>query len=241
MKDYTNIGGRRGGSKSSAAAETSVWKQYRLLIIAAVVIVVFVAGTMFALNRADSSEASTTEAAAANLGAPHGPNKMVNKVIPAGYSHDRSGAATAATNFVQALSNTYQGRIKADDLRAAVLAANPSEALNKALGTAAGRPQTKDVFSQVPAAAAVQSYTENEAKIAIWAAGVTQSRPTPGEVTVQVPWSTTTITVTWQDDDWKVSDYKFEAGPEPGQVSSVNGGSPLAGELVAGYYSFYVN
>lgn len=180
-----------------------------------------------------------TASAPPSFGAVHGP-AVFSHGIPSGYTHDRGGAATAATDFVQVLSRVKPGQV--DALQSALIGPSPSPALTAQL-EAARKPQTgterSDVLNAIPATVSVHSLTSQVAQVSVWT--MTSDNfvlNAAGETSLQLLWSTTDLKLVWAQGDWKVVDYRYRTGPDPSDASAPTSGGP---GVEPGYFSFFVN
>jgi hypothetical protein len=173
--------------------------------------------------------------------AAHGPTRVVDNV-PAGYTHDAEGAATAAVNAVQALAEAGQGRIAMTDVERVLVAADPGPQLRESIAISRDRGNDADVLTVLPAAVAVTALTDTSAEVSVWTMGVSRASIEPGDpVSVTTLWTSNTVSLVWQDEDWKVQEKTGRVGPTPEEVVAPDAASPLSKPLVGGYYSFYVN
>ncbi|MFZ2175804.1 MAG: hypothetical protein WAW17_17560, partial [Rhodococcus sp. (in: high G+C Gram-positive bacteria)] len=171
----------------------------------------------------------------------HGPNTIIDGV-PRGYTRDQAGAQTAAVNFIQALGQTHQGRIDGAKLRELAVGSSPSPALTTVLDSASGREESKGTVNGVPLIVTVTDFTQDNATVSEWGMGVGQSPlDDTGKVGVLAVYSTTTVTLVWEGDDWKAVDWKFTNGPDLEEAQFPAADSPLAKQGAGGFYSFYVN
>ncbi len=206
--------------------------RWLLSAVAAVVIFVVVALSLHACGHSGTR----TEVRAA-----HGPTR-ITAGVPSGYSHDRAGAATAAVNIVQALTQAGQGRISAGAARSALVASTPGPGLARSLDIAAGRGQDSNVLNVLPAAVSVESLSGGSAQVDVWTVAVSRGSITPGDpVSVMTLWSSTSVSLTWEHGDWKAKDLTTHTGPTPDEVVAPGSGSPLTHSLLGGYYTFYVD
>ena len=239
-RDYSQVG-VPGGTATAGGGRSR-----RPLWIAAVVgVVLLVIVAVLAVSCSGSDDTATTSSqstTSSGIGSPHGPNKITDG-IPSGYTRDKAGAATAAVNFMQAVSQAGQGRIDAGKLTDQSVASNPSPALSQVLSQASGRAADSAVYSSMPVVTTVTSFDPNTAVVSIWELDSSQSRigGQNGKVGVQTLWSTTTVTLSWSGSDWKASDWSFKAGPNPADATFPAADSPLAQKATGGYYSFYIN
>ncbi|MCX4097698.1 hypothetical protein [Nocardia sp. alder85J] len=173
--------------------------------------------------------------------AAHGPTRVLGNV-PVGYSRDRSGAATAAVNVVQALAQAGSGRIAMDKVVAALVATDPGPALRASIALGSNRAPDSDVLTVLPAAVSVTAFTDTTAEVSVWTMGVSRASISPGDpVSVTTVWSTDTVELVWQDGDWRAREKTGRVGPTPDDAVAPTAGSPLAQPLVGGYYTIYVD
>lgn len=171
----------------------------------------------------------------------HGPTTVTGGV-PTGYTRDRAGAATAAVNIVQALTQAGQGRTSVAAVRSALAASHPGPGLTKSMDIASGREHDSNVLNVLPAAVTVESLHPEGAHVAVWTLAVSRDSITPGDpVSVVTLWSSTTVSLVWEHGDWKAEDLTTRSGPTPDEVVAPNSGSPLTRPLQGGYYTFYVD
>ena len=158
---------------------------------------------------ADDNKGSGADA----IRAAHGPTTTIDGV-PAGYTRDQAGAQTAAVNFIQADGQTYQGRIDVAKLREVAVASDPSPSLQSVLDISSGRTDLGKTVNNVPLIVTVTDFTQDSATVSVWGMGVGQSPVSEGsdKVGILTVYSTTTVTVKWENGDWKAQDWKFEIG-----------------------------
>ncbi|WP_216895603.1 hypothetical protein [Nocardia alni] len=162
--------------------------------------------------------------------------------MPVGYTHDPAGAATAAVNVLQALTQAGQGRARMDAVVAGLVARDPSPGLRASIGVGRDRAESRDVVNIVPAAVSVASYSPLSARVSVWTMAISRGAISDGApVSVITAWATHTVDVVWEDSDWKAKDTTGQVGPTPDQVVTPDADSPLAQPIQSGYYSFYVN
>ncbi|MFI6368298.1 hypothetical protein ACIBG0_36845 [Nocardia sp. NPDC050630] len=208
--------------------------------IAAVTAIVLVV-TALVTGRTDHDNANGGQPDRFSVRAAHGPTRVIDNV-PVGYSHDQEGAATAAVNVVQALAQAGQGRIQMSTVVSALVATNPGPELRKSVDISDGRSNNDDVLTVLPAAVTVTSLTDTVAEVSVWTMGVSRASIGPGDpVSVTTLWSTSAVSLVWQDGDWKAQEKSGRVGPTPDEVVAPNSGSPLTKPLLGGYYTFYVN
>lgn len=206
---------------------------YLLGAIAAVLIIVLIIGMI-------SGGGTDTDGAKAQT--VHGPTSFADG-IPSGYTHDKGGAATAAVNIVQALGKADVGKADVTKIRERMIAAQPSETLVKVLDDTkrrgASASTNADLFNSVPATVTVRSLTDTTAEVSVWTIGAGWSAiNATGQKAATAIWSTTDVQLVWEDNDWKVRDWKFRTGPEPEDLTAPTNNAP---NIETGYYSFFIN
>ncbi|MFB8279543.1 hypothetical protein [Nocardia colli] len=171
----------------------------------------------------------------------HGPTG-VHDGVPTGYTRDREGAATAAVNTVQALTQAGQGRISMDSVLDALLARDPGPHLRASMQIGRDRPAGPEVVNLVPAAVSVTAFTSFSARVMVWTVAVSRAAITEGApVSIVTAWATNTVELVWERGDWKAKDATGTLGPTPEQVVAPGADSLLTQPLQAGYYTVYVN
>lgn len=171
----------------------------------------------------------------------HGPDALIDGV-PRGYTHDSSGARTAAVNFIQAIGEARMGRLDSAALSQHAVSSDPSQSLESVIDLGNDRDEREgEAINTVPLIATVTDFDQNEATVAVWAEAISQSPAGDDEgapMTVSSSYSTTEVTLAWEDGDWKASDWSFEIGPDPKDARFVDDGplSELGGQ---GFYTFY--
>ncbi|MDV6277549.1 hypothetical protein R3Q06_29080 [Rhodococcus erythropolis] len=174
--------------------------------------------------------------------AAHGPTTTIDGV-PAGYTRDQAGAQTAAVNFIQANGQTYQGRIDAAKLREVAVSASATDALNAVIDASSGRTDLGKTVNNVPLIVTVTDFSQDSATVSVWGMGVGQSPVSEGsdKVGILTVYSTSTVTMKWENGDWKAQDWKFVSGPSAEDAQFPATDSPLSKPGANGFYTFYVN
>ncbi|MFC8178732.1 hypothetical protein ACFULT_07655 [Rhodococcus sp. NPDC057297] len=209
-----------------------------LAVIAGVVVVALSLILVIAVTGRSGNGSDTGSDA---IRAVHGPT-TVNNGVPSGYTRDEQGASTAAVNTIQAIAQAGQGRIDMSGVRESMIVAAPGPTLATALELESNRDEDDDVLSLLPGAVTVTSFTQDAAEVTIWTIGVGQSDINDtGKVAVSTTYSTTDLSLVWQDGDWKAQDWSFRQGPRPEDASYPAADSALGGQLTAGYYTFYID
>ncbi|WP_216917662.1 hypothetical protein [Nocardia noduli] len=202
-------------------------------IAAAVLLVAVVMGAL--------SGPESESGAGASVRAAHGPTRVVDNV-PAGYTRDQAGAATAAVNIVQALAQAGHGRVQMDAVVATMIAQHPGPDLARAIEIGRDRAAEDAILNVLPAAVTVTAFTDTTAEVTVWTMGVSRASIAPGDpVSVMTLWTTNTVSLVWQDEDWKAVEKSGRIGPSPDEVVAPNSASALTKPLLEGYYTFYLN
>ncbi|MQY28911.1 hypothetical protein [Nocardia aurantia] len=172
----------------------------------------------------------------------HGPVRTLGGV-PIGYSQDQQGAATAAVNVLQALTQAGQGRLPIESVTTALVARDPGPDLRTTLRVGANRPAEHiGVVNLIPAAVTVTGFSALSARVSVWMlaisrAGITDRDP----VSVLTAWSTHFVDLTWENGDWKVKNTTSTVGPLPEKVTAPGADSLLAHQVQPGQYTFYLD
>ncbi|MGX1763375.1 hypothetical protein ACWIG5_41875, partial [Streptomyces lydicus] len=171
----------------------------------------------------------------------HGPIG-VRDGVPVGYTRDSEGAATAAVNTVQALTQAAQGRITMDAVQAALVARDPGPHLRNSMRIGRDRGVGTAVVNLVPAAVSVTAFAPSSARVTVWTVAVSRTTIAEGApVSVVTAWATHTVDLLWEGGDWKAKDAIGQVGPAPEEVAAPSTDSPLSKPLQSGYYTVYVN
>ncbi|WP_032375758.1 hypothetical protein [Rhodococcoides fascians] len=233
----TSATGSASGSPGSGLFGLPKW--VLAMIAAAVAFVVVIAVVVLTSG---GSESSTDDGADA-IRAAHGPTTTIDGV-PAGYTRDQAGAQTAAVNFTQANGQAYAGRIDAQRLKDVAVAAEPTPALTEVLDVSSERQETgRGTVNGVPMIVTVENFSQDSATVAVWGMGVSQSRVSQDsdKVGILAIYSTTTVTMVWENDDWKAKDWSYKSGPTLEEAQFPADESSLAKQAADGFYAFYVN
>jgi hypothetical protein len=156
--------------------------------------------------------------------------------VPVGYAHSEAGAVQAAVNYQVARSSAaYFTDL---DVRHRVISAmataeargalmrNDDAAVEQVLGSfgiAEGSGNAL-VARAAPLGTKVDSCSGQVATVAVWMAGLIGTVDENAPLPVSASWSTYTLTLQWQDGDWKLASVSSAPGPTPletgGQVPS---------------------
>lgn len=222
------------------AATPSRRQRHRGVLLATLVGVLGVVAGLFVgltsgrvlLPAAGPALASRSPVVAGGLGAPHGPRTVAGGV-PAGYTDDAAGAATAASNAVQVRVAAAHGHADPAAV-SALLAAEAGEATRRAFIV---EPQGggADETNKLPVAARVTAEGPSDATVQVWVVAVASAPTGAGTALTAQAWSTETYQLLWQRGDWRVRAVQAAPGPLPGDPAAP------AGPLTTGLFTFYVN
>ncbi|GAA4685014.1 hypothetical protein [Gordonia humi] len=243
-KNYSGIVAAPNPDGAPPAATASrggrFWPRSRPVLITAAAVIAVVVILLIVIASCSGSD-DGDGVSEPGIGSAHGPTSIEDG-IPTGFTQDRSGAATAGVVFTQAVDQASAGRVSGDKLESKMVGPGPSAALTEVLNSASDRAERKNVTNSAPAMVTVPLFTKDKAKVSIWAVTVGQNAlGDSGKVGVATLWSTTTVTLSWIDDDWKAIDWEFQSGPTPEEAQFPDAGSSLAEQATAGYYSFFIN
>lgn len=204
-------------------------------------VVVLLAGMALGLALAPKDTTTKTIPAAPDIGQKNG--TTVNGVR-LGYERTETGAIAAATHFELIIGNTLMLN---DARRTAAIAAmaHPEyvEALQSRMtdfvrnverGLNVGVGEAKGIYRVAPMGYRVNSYSADEAIIAIWAA----SAASLGPIEARAGWSTSTVKLGWVNEDWRLIETSSKPGPTPQPFTS-QPTPPAEYEALAGSFTGY--
>lgn len=146
-----------------------------------------------------------------------------------GYERNRDGAAAAATTYLSTLhqligSGDAGRRAALDVLTASGADAVVDEAtsafatLDQVVAKArATTPNARLFLREVPMAYTVGRFTDDRAQVDVWSLGVIIIE---GATQATEVWSTNTVELVWESDDWKVWSWNRRPGPQPSLATS---------------------
>lgn len=153
-----------------------------------------------------------------------------------GYDRTRDGAATAATAYIGALDG--RAILDAPRLRktlTSIASAGSLDGLVRAYEQAARQtrvrlgvgttPEPVVILRAVPVGYRIDRFTPDAATVSLWRVGIVGSGAT---IEPQQSWRTETVSLLWEDGDWKVASFRSSPGPTPPLAPSV---ATSAGEL----------
>ncbi|CAN5696431.1 hypothetical protein BH24ACT4_BH24ACT4_00090 [soil metagenome] len=153
---------------------------------------------------------------------PNGPTGVTDEGIPVGYSRDEAGTVAAVMSW-----SPYYGRTENPQVAFQLMDAvwteetrdEERELEERARGRLLGQYQadgTLDALASqtTPLAWRTESYSDEQAVIEVWDAGIVSKEPVEGP---QVVFRTVTWTLEWdvEADDWRVVTTSIESGPSP--------------------------
>ena len=149
--------------------------------------------------------------------------------VPVGYERNRDGAAAAATTYLSTLhqligSGEAERRAALDVLTANGADAVVDEAtsafatLDQVVAQARSTtPNARLFLREVPMAYTVGRFTDDRAQVEVWSLGVVIVE---GVTQATEVWSTNTVELVWEGDDWKVWSWNRRPGPQPSLATS---------------------
>ncbi|MFI6686332.1 hypothetical protein [Streptomyces sp. NPDC050485] len=208
----------------------------RSLVMVVGVVVLLIAAIAFANRGNDSGSSSDTQApknpdtqSTAATGTKPVPGKQGG--IASGFAHDEQGAQSAASNYAVVLGSTgvfqKDSRHRIVDLiytsEAAASLKGPQDGAYSAdflkkLGLdAQGNPPQGNTFVSrtIPVGTKVQSYSGDNAKIAVWYTGLIGMSGPGSTDPVRTTWKTWTFDLKWSNNDWKIATDSQTDGPAP--------------------------
>jgi hypothetical protein len=219
-------GARRGGRSSS-----------RSLVTVVGVVVLLIAAIAFANRGGDDSAAEEGAASAdspkAAATAPSGKKPVTTKAagIPAGFTHDREGAQSAAANYAVVLGSAEMfTKARRDAIlrsiivpdRVADFEAELDKAytpeFNKNVGLNEDGTTPKDftfVSRTSPIGTKVTDSSADTATVEVWCSGLLGLAGESSTNPVTSSWFTITIQLEWTSGDWKIVTHSQKDGPSP--------------------------
>ena len=195
-----------------------------------------------AIGSRGSSETGTVETLTVTVSTPKvraravagEPARGVDAVT--GYDRTRDGAATAATAYIGALDG--RAILDAPRLRktlTSIASAGSLDGLVRAYEQAARQTRVRlgigtspapiVILRAVPVGYRIDRFTPDAATVSLWRVGIVGSGAT---IEPQQSWRTETVSLLWEDGDWKVASFRSSPGPTPPLAASV---ATSAGEL----------
>lgn len=217
-------------------ADSSPWRRAKIAGIGfAVVLGIGILLTTFTGGGSSGSSASA-ESAPSATSSPGGSGGSVKtsgtvKGIPVGYPQSKDGAVAAAVNYEVARSSPsyftdqpFRHSVLATIMTRESVSAQQDEDDRDAsrvvtsLGLGAGS-SAHMIMRAAPLGTQLASYSPAVATVRIWMSELVGITSTDSPVPVSANWSTYTLTLQWQQGDWKVADISQSAGPTPLQTS----------------------
>ncbi len=149
--------------------------------------------------------------------------------VPVGYTRNGDGAAAAATTYLstlhQLIGSGEAGRRAALDVLTAKGADAVVDEATSAFATLdyvvaqarATTPNARLFLREVPMAYTVGRFTDDRAQVEVWSLGVIIIE---GATQATEVWSTNTVELVWEGDDWKVWSWNRHPGPQPSLATS---------------------
>ncbi|MGP4115370.1 hypothetical protein ACTWP5_31290 [Streptomyces sp. 4N509B] len=164
---------------------------------------------------------------------PPNPARHTAHGVPVGYPRSQEGAVQAAVNYQLARSSAeyftdaaarhrVMGAMASTETREP-LTRNDDEAVSQVLaslnidvGTEADEASADTLVARAaPLGTRVGGYSDQIATVEVWMAGLIGTTADRAPLPVSASWSTHTLTLRWQDDDWKLVSSSSTPGPTP--------------------------
>ncbi|MEU5476820.1 hypothetical protein [Streptomyces mirabilis] len=150
--------------------------------------------------------------------------------VPVGYPRSQAGAIKAAVNYQLARSSTdylANPAVRAKTLRAMATSSGLTELRNSDddsattvlsnLGLTQKQAEQTLVSRSAVLGTRVVSYVPEAASVELWMAGIVGVTAKDSPLPVTGSWTTVTVSLQWQNGDWKLSAVRSVSGPTPVQ------------------------
>ena len=220
----------------SSSGERSPWRRAKIAGVGFVVVLVFgILLTTFTGGESSDSgrESPSTPNADSSPGGSGGGVRTRDAVegIPVGYPPSREGAVAAAVNYEVARSSPSY--FTDETFRHAVLGTIMTQESVRAQQESDDRDASKLVATlglttadaggmimrAAPMGSMVSSYSPQVATVRVWMSELVGMTSPDSPLPVSATWSTYTLTLEWQQNDWKLADISQSSGPTPLQSS----------------------
>ncbi len=207
-----------------------------LLILAVVVNLSRGSGTSTSPSGDSTPGAGQSTAPGKNTGGAGGnPQTAALKVVdgvPVGYAHSQAGAVEAAVNYQIARSSAkyFTDTATRHKIIAAMatsgardqLTSNDDTGMKQVLSSLGISDANADTLVARAAAMGTKtdSYTDQVATVEVWMAGLVGTTSKNAPLPVSSSWTTYTLTLQWQDGDWKLASVNSVNGPTPVSTGS---------------------
>lgn len=147
--------------------------------------------------------------------------------VPVGYPHTEAGAVQAAVNYQVARSSPGYFtdaptrhriiRAMATSESRETLTHNDDAAMERVLASLGINHGSADtlVARAATMGTKIDSYSDQVATVEVWMAGLIGTTDERAPLPVSASWSTYTLTLQWQDGDWKLATVSSVPGPTP--------------------------
>lgn len=226
-----------GGRDEDTAVGTAPWWRGAAIAGTLFVFVLILAVALRATGSSGSSHdpapgvsrspSVPTTAPAGAGGDPATSARALRDGVPVGYAHTRHGAVDAAVNDEVARSSrayftntAVRHRIiaaMATRESRAELTRNDDAGMDKVLVSLGVNDTNADTLVARAAAMGtkVDSYSSTVATVEVWMAGLIGTTSTRAPLPVSASWTTYTLTIQWEDGDWRLATVNAVDGPTP--------------------------
>ncbi|GAA4952975.1 hypothetical protein GCM10023205_12760 [Yinghuangia aomiensis] len=198
-----------------------------------------------AASRAGTSSGvgKTSPRSTAGIAAARPPAALAG-TVPVGYPRTREGAQSAAANYATAYGSSDMFRPAVRRAIVESMADPGSKAGLLARADTAFQAQTavfgldadgnapkglSFVCRALPVGTKSVAYTPDSATVEVWGAGLVGLAGAGSTKPVSEAWTTTTLRLSWADDDWKLVDFTQKEGPTPvGGLQTASGAEDIA-------------
>lgn len=211
-------------SRFSAVGEPSPDSGKKILFVVAA-IVLLLAG--FTLGKVTSNKSSSTEAAKINNAKNSsigdvkrsGSTQKTEGIVPVGFEKSSEGAVTAAISYVTLIPKLY---FTSDVVlkSSAITFTTPTFTQGFLDAISTNRSTARDIykadpdafFREFPLSYFVDEALDDEVTVVVWSAFMLAARPDfDGKTESKIH----VLKLVWENDDWKVDNWKTQAGPTP--------------------------
>lgn len=197
----------------------------KYVLFGLVALVILIIG--FSIGKATSSSKTKTttqkQTALGEITTEYGPKKLEG-IVPVGFSHSEQGAVTAATSYISLVPRLYfltdqafntsvtrfTTTFFAQDFR-------DRTRTNRAFAQDIYSKDNNAFFREFPLGYVLEDAQEDSVTVSVWSAVMLAARP---EFDGKTESKIHTMTLVWENNDWKVSDWVTVAGPTPNWQSA---------------------
>jgi hypothetical protein len=162
-----------------------------------------------------------------------------SRAVDSPFARTPEGAATAATDYLSALSGpALLDRAAVSRTLAAIVSAGSRDELIGAYQTAADRAREQlgvgdasspsVVLRAASVGYRVDGFQPNAATVSVWRVGIVGSS---ASIPPRQSWRTETVSLVWEDGTWKIDAVRSSPGPTPPLTGTLTDGADLAAAI----------